>query len=106
MEVDDVIERIGGFGAAQKKIVCLVNFAHIAVAFHALSYTFIAEDPGWLCAQSGDQLSKNACAMVTDGSCAPKYTSDFTSIVTEVQYKWAWASRRRVLLTTPPSSLW
>lgn len=85
MKVDDAIERIGGFGAAQKKIVCLVNLAHLAASFHALSYTFIAENPGWHCAQS-EQQPMNYCARVDDGSCVPKYSSDFTSIVTEVRH--------------------
>lgn len=83
MEVDDAIERIGSFGPSQRKIVCLINCAHLAASFHALCYTFIAEDPGWHCAQSQD-LSRNACAMVEQGACFPQYSSDFTSIVSEV----------------------
>jgi hypothetical protein len=82
MEVDEVIERIGGFGAAQKKIVCLVNLAHLATACHALSYTFLTEAPGWHCPQYS---GKNSCAMVDVRSCAPKYSADFTSIVSEVR---------------------
>jgi hypothetical protein len=81
MEVDEVIERIGGFGAAQKKVVCLVNLAQLATAFHALSYTFLAEAPSWHCPEV---QQKNSCAIVGARSCAPKYSADFTSIVSEV----------------------
>lgn len=81
-----MFERIGGFGPAQKKMVCLLNLAHLISGFHALCYTFIAEDPGWHCAQSKDLSRNNVCAMVEQGSCTPQYSSEFTSIVSEVRW--------------------
>jgi hypothetical protein len=87
MEVDEVIEKIGGFGPTQKKIVWLLNAASLFGSFHTLLYTFLTDDPGWRCGQQ----SKSACEMVDAGTCTPNYSSEFTSIVSEV--KKAWCSR-------------
>ena len=93
MEVDTVIERIGGFGRGQKKIVYLANLAHLLASFHALSYTFITDDPGWTCPPF--KHPERVCALVKNGTCTPQYSDDFTSIVTEVGVVHARASNFR-----------
>lgn len=85
MDINEVFDKIGGFGWAQMKIVYPVNMAHFVVACHVLLYSFVGEDPGWSCPQSGDEItSSDSCALVSDGTCTPKFSEDFTSIVTEV----------------------
>ena len=85
MDIDSAMEKIGGFGPAQIKIVFLVNLAHFICAFHAMLYTFIATDPGWFCTEKV-QDGPDGCALVETGACTPEYyTSNFTSIVSEVR---------------------
>ena len=85
MDIDNVMDKIGGFGPAQMKIVALVNLAHIVSGFHALIYSFIATDPGWICTEK-NQTSLDDCALVEKGTCTQEfYSNNFTSIVSEVR---------------------
>lgn len=82
MDLDEAIERIGGFGPGQKRILLYANSVHVFAALHVLCYSFIADDPGWTCPR-GLSDPAEACEMVKSGSCTPIFNSSFTSIVTE-----------------------
>ena len=83
MDINQVFNQIGGFGRAQIKIVVPLNFLHIACGLQVILYTFIGEDPGWSCPDT-DTTATDNCARVSEGSCTPEFSKDFTSIVTEV----------------------
>ena len=90
MDFDQVLQKIGGFGWAQKKIVYTIIFIHIITGFHLFAYTFIGEDPGWSCpGTEGEHGSADLCREVGEGTCTPEFSKNFTSIVTEViDYTW------------------
>ena len=77
-----MLEKIGGCGRAQIKIVFLVQSVHYFVLFHVLSPIFIGVEPKWTCGSSEED--QDACLRFRQGKCAPKYSNDFTSIVSEV----------------------
>ena len=97
MDVDEVFEKIGEFGTAQKKIIFLSNlFAHGFLGFQTLLIGFIGRDPGWSCIEPQEDTLRVlfgpedplACEMVEKGACAgPNFKYDSTSIVAEVRAK-------------------
>lgn len=97
MDVDDILSHIGDFGPSQKKIYFLVSLAHVYTAFHAFVVLFIGTDPGWRCVPtssggledaSGNVLRDTAtmCSYYEKQYCTPEYSTEYTSIVTEVKY--------------------
>ena len=87
MDVNEVLEKIGGFGWSQMRIIYPLNTIHIFCALLVMVYVFIGVDPGWTCSQPVGQATTSlgdACARVSDGSCTPEFSKEFTSIVTEV----------------------
>ena len=96
MDVDDVLSHIGDFGPSQKKVYFLVSLAHVYTAFHAFVVLFIGTDPGWRCVPSsssgledasGNVLRDRAtmCSYYEKKYCTPEYSTEYTSIVTEVE---------------------
>ncbi len=87
MEIDEVFNKIGEFGRSQKKIFFLMNIANVLAAFHVLIFTFIAEEPVWVCAKSEDasQPIRTACEMIARGECVPDYLTDYYSIIEQVR---------------------
>lgn len=85
MDIDSELDKISASGTAQMRIVYLLNSALFFPAFHALIISFVGEDPGWSCPGPRAQGEAERCLMVSDGSCTPQYSKDFTSIVTEVE---------------------
>ena len=96
MDVDDVLGHIGDFGPSQKKVYFLVSLAHVYTAFHAFVVLFIGTDPGWKCVPSsssgledasGNVLRDSAtmCSYYEKKYCTPEYSTEYTSIVTEVE---------------------
>lgn len=87
MEVDEVFERIGGFGRSQIIIYFLVNSIHILLGIHTLALAFIGVEPSWTCG-SGEQDTVNKCLRYGRKLCTPEYSNDFmeTSIVSEVSH--------------------
>ncbi len=81
IDVDEVFERIGGFGRAQKKIYYLMNSVHIAAGLHTMILTFIAIKPKWSCL-TGQQGS---CTQFNLGECEPQYDPTVSSIIAEVR---------------------
>lgn len=94
MDIDEAMEKIGEFGPSQKKIFCLLNIAHVFCAFHILAFSFIGDGPDWSCVQPGndgmttpaiENTDLNVCKMFKEGTCTPQFSSEYTSIETEVQ---------------------
>ena len=103
MDVDELLEQqIGGFGRAQKKAVLFMCLTEMVVTLMFMSGTgvFTGIDPGheWVCQQQQqlpvrvqgevvDGDPEKVCAAFEAGTCTPKFSNDFTSIVTEVKKK-------------------
>ncbi len=98
MDVDEVWERIGEFGPAQKKIFFLVNLAQVYGALTVFAISFAGIDPGWSCSLETEEATESAvtqdltdpvlkCYHYERGECDPAYSNRFTSIVTEVRSK-------------------
>lgn len=108
MEVDEVLHQINGFGRRQKTLFLLIGLPHIWSTLQVLSMNFIGADPGWTCrlpqadgyepqlqgygekAHVGvdvtgltDPVAK--CAYYNQGECVPKFSEEYTSVVTEVR---------------------
>lgn len=77
--LDEVFERIGGFGKAQKKIYYLMNLVHIPTGFHTMILTFIAIDPNWTCGNK-----QKDCFQFDLGKCEPQFDPTVSSIIAEV----------------------
>ncbi len=97
MDVDNVFDKIGDFGFAQKKIFYLVNIlVHPLAGFQTLLIFFIGLDPDWSCTDSTvssgsakprllfGSIDPKACELFEKGQCKPIFEDDFTSIVTSV----------------------
>lgn len=88
MDISEILEKIGGFGHSQMRIIYPLNAVHIYCGLLVMLYVYIGEDPGWTCPQQPDgqdtSSAVDACARVSDGSCTPQFSKEFTSIVTEV----------------------
>ncbi len=78
-DLDEVFEKIGGFGNAQKKIYYLMNLVHIAAGFHTLILTFIGIDPEWTC-----KNEQKSCLLFDSGECEPRFDPAVSSIISEV----------------------
>ena len=101
MNVDEVLQRIGGLGATQRRIFLIVGLPHIWISFQVLSSSYVGTDPGWNCTRplSGvrdhrvyDSVDVRTltdievkCAYYEQGDCVPQYSKEYTSIVTEVR---------------------
>ena len=86
MDVDEVLEKIGDFGPSQRKIYYFISLTHLWMAITSLLHSFIGADPGWSCA--GNKVvtdPSNRCQYYEQGTCTPDYSTDFTSIVTQVR---------------------
>ena len=84
MDIDEVMKRIGEFGPSQSKTIYLIYLSQlISHGLHVLYFSFISADPGWSCVGKN---GKDSCEMFENGECTPEYSTDFTSIVTEVGY--------------------
>jgi len=84
MEIDEVLEEIGGFGRFQAKVVFLLNLGHIACGLVAMCITFVGAPPEWSCEERSDIVDDDQCERLEEGTCTPKYSQEFTSIVSEV----------------------
>ncbi len=80
-DLDEVFERIGGFGRAQKKIIYLMSLTHIAAGFHTMILTFIGIKPSWVC-----ENEQENCLLFDSGKCEPQFDPTLSSIIVEVSY--------------------
>ena len=84
MDIDDVFTRIGDFGSAQKKIFHILCTCQIFLGCHALVLTFIGAAPDWGCEDGKDTGAHDKCTMFEQKHCSPLYSTEFSSIVSEV----------------------
>ena len=89
MDIDEVLEKIGDFGPSQRKIYYLLSLTYLWGATIVLLPSFIGLDPGWRCVvDKSNQLQadiRSRCRFYEQGSCTPDYSTEFTSIVTQVR---------------------
>ena len=96
-EFEEIIEHLGAFGPYQVRVFLLVSAFETPAAWAMLLPVFAQAKPAWECPSardpvSGDDLNVTVNSTVTE-HCAPdgqicddaNYTSDFTSIVSEVR---------------------
>lgn len=81
MDIDNVFARIGDFGWSQKKIFYILCLCQTYLGFHVLILTFIGEEPEWSCGGKNQVLR---CPPFEKGECAPEYSDEFSTIVSEV----------------------
>jgi len=86
-DVDEVFERIGGFGKYQRRAYFLMSSAQFAVGLHTLILTFIGAplSISWSCGESTTLEGK--CVSYGKQDCQPKYIPTGTSIVDEVSVR-------------------
>lgn len=82
MEFDHVLRIIGEFGPHQRRLYALLNLSLIPAAFQLLLQVFVGAEPNWICLNS---LSNETCPRNKSHCSEVQYTSEFTSIVTEVR---------------------
>ena len=82
-DIDDVFERIGGFGRFQTKTYFLMNLVHIVCGIHTLILAFIGIEPNWTC--EGPNNHQDKCLQYGLDECTPHYDSAITSVVAEVR---------------------
>ena len=91
MDVDEVLEKIGDFGPSQRRIYYLICLTHLWIPTVILLPSFTGVDPGWSCVvDESNQLQAvtdihSRCRYYEQGSCTPDYSTEFTSIVTQVR---------------------
>ena len=89
MDVDEVLEKIGDFGPSQRRIYYLISLTNLWMPIFILLPSFIGADPGWSCdVDESNQLQtdfRSRCRCYEQGSCTPDYSTEFTSIVTQVR---------------------
>lgn len=93
MDTDEILEEIGSFGLFQKRNSLLLGLIIFVLTFQTVSMVFIGAEPSWrcranssVCTQNGtissdDDYYKARCNMSSDDW---EFTTEFTSIVTEV----------------------
>ena len=87
MDVDGILSRIGELGRAQWKILVLLQLTSTFVALTQMTLPFVGRNPGWNCTSSDATLPpshSSKCLLYERGECTPKFSKDYTSIVTEV----------------------
>ena len=96
-EFEEIIEHLGAFGPYQVRVFLLVSAFETPAAWAMLLPVFAHAKPAWECSSarasvSGDDVNVTVNSTVTE-QCTPdghvcegaNYTSDFTSIVSEVR---------------------
>lgn len=94
MDTDEILEEIGSFGFFQKRNSLLLGLIIFVLTFQTVSMVFIGGEPTWRCAQNSSVCTRNdtispedkyynaRCNMSTNDW---EFTTEFTSIVTEVR---------------------
>ena len=83
MEFDHVLRIIGEFGPHQRRLYALLNLSLIPAAFQLLLQVYVGAEPKWICLNSS---SNETCPKNKSHCSEIQYTSEFTSIVTEVRW--------------------
>ena len=84
--VDDIFERIGQFGRAQKKYYFMIGFVSFILSYQYFLTTFTDYSPEWDCVDNFDHYHRfaNHCIMYERGLCFAKHSNPHLTIVTEV----------------------
>ena len=94
MDADEILEEIGGFGFFQKRNAVFLGLIIFVLTFQTVSMAFIGGEPTWRCTANSSVCMQNAtispdddyykarCNMSSDDW---EFTTEFTSIVTEVR---------------------
>ena len=93
MDVDQVWAYVGEFGPSQKLIFYCLCLAQVFASLQVFIFSFIGVDPGWKCNMLPTKVDDSItvledpsakCLHYERGECAPEYSKEFTSIITEV----------------------
>ena len=93
MDTDEILEEIGSFGLFQRRNSLLLGLIIFVLTFQTVSMVFIGAEPTWRCTANSSVCTRNGtissdndyykarCNMTSDDW---EFTTEFTSIVTEV----------------------
>ena len=93
MDTDEILEEIGSFGLFQKRNSLFLGLIIFVLTFQTVSMVFIGAEPTWRCTANSSVCTRNGtissdndyykarCNMSPDDW---EFTTEFTSIVTEV----------------------
>ena len=93
MDTDEILEEIGSFGFFQKRNTILLGLIIFVLTFQTVSMVFIGGEPTWQCAPNSTVCTRNGTINTDDdfykarcnmSSKEWEFTTEFTSIVTEV----------------------
>lgn len=93
MDIDEILEEIGGFGAFQKRNTLLLGLIIFVLTFQTVSMVFIGGEPTWRCSSNSTLCTRNGTISPDNNFYKARcnmsfedweFTTEFTSIVTEV----------------------
>lgn len=93
MDTDEILEDIGSYGLFQKRNSLLLGLVIFVLTFQTVSMVFIGAEPTWRCKANSLTCTRNGTISPDDdfykARCNMSYedwefTTEFTSIVTEV----------------------
>ena len=94
MDTDEILEEIGSFGFFQKRNSLLLGLIIFVLTFQTVSMVFIGGEPTWRCAVNSSVCTRNGTISFDDNHYEARcnmssddweFTTEFTSIVTEVR---------------------
>ena len=95
MDTDELLEEIGSFGFFQKRNAFFLGLIIFVLTFQTVSMIFIGGEPTWRCMANSTVCTRNETISAEDGYYNARcnmssehweFTTEFTSIVTEVLY--------------------
>ena len=93
MDTDEILEDIGSFGFFQKRNSLFLGIIIFVLTFQTVSMVFIGAEPTWRCAANSSTCTRNGTITADDDFYKARcnmsaedweFTTEFTSIVTEV----------------------
>ena len=94
MDADEILEEIGSFGFFQKRNAVSLGLIIFVLTFQTVSMVFIGGEPTWRCTANSSVCMQNATVSPDDDYYKARcnmsledweFTTEFTSIVTEVR---------------------
>ena len=94
MDADEILEEIGSFGFFQKRNSVFLGLIIFVLTFQTVSMVFIGGEPTWRCTANSSVCMQNATISPDDDYYKARcnmssedweFTTEFTSIVTEVR---------------------
>ena len=99
MDADEILEEIGSFGFFQKRNAVFLGLIIFVLTFQTVSMVFIGGEPTWRCTANSSVCMQNATISPDDDYYKARcnmssedweFTTEFTSIVTEVRMFYLW----------------